>query len=116
MILVDTSVWSGHLRARAPHLVDLLEAREVASHPWIVGELALGPGIRGPTVDDLLALPQLPVVSDPELLRFVRLHALRGVGWVDAQLLLAALTARTPLWTFDRTLAELAARFDIAVR
>ena len=42
MILADTSVWIDHLRAADPALVDALGERRVASHPFVIGELALG--------------------------------------------------------------------------
>ena len=34
MILVDTSVWIDHFRARVPALVDALEAGDVLTHPF----------------------------------------------------------------------------------
>ncbi len=113
MTLVDTSVWSRHFRRRDDQLVRLLADAAVAVHPWILGELALGPGLRLDVLDDLGRLPIVLPVGDAELMEFIRLHALRGVGWVDAQLLLAALRSRTPLWTLDAGLGRLADRFDI---
>jgi hypothetical protein len=113
VILVDTSVWSRHFRERDDHLVELLRAGDVAVHSWIVGELALGPGLRLDVLDDLRRLPFVPTVADDDLLDFVRLHALRGIGWVDAELLVSARRAGAPLWTNDRRLAEVAERFEI---
>jgi len=66
------------------------------------------------TLDDLAALPRCRVVPDDELLDFVRLHAPRGIGWVDAQLLVSALQERARIWTRDAGLAKMAARFDVA--
>lgn len=114
MILVDTSIWSGHFRRTNPSLVAHLRADEVLVHPWILGELALGPGLRLEILDDLAALPRVEVVPDDALMEFVKLHALRGIGWVDAQLLVSALTERARLWTGDAALARVAARFDVA--
>ncbi len=90
MILVDTSVWSRHFRRGDAALATLLERGEVVVHPWVLGELALGPGLRLDVLDDLSRLPSVARVRDPDLLAFIRLHALRGIGWVDAQLLVAA--------------------------
>ena len=42
MILVDTSVWIDHLRSGETMLAGLLDDGEVLSHPFIIGELALG--------------------------------------------------------------------------
>ena len=114
MILVDTGVWSHHFRQESPKLVELLQEARVVAHPWIVGELALGPGLRLAVLDDLRQLPMLTAVTDEALLDFVLFHRLRGIGWVDAQLVASALTARTPLWTSDNRLCEVAGRFGVA--
>ncbi len=42
MILVDTSVWVDHLRRGEPLLVQSLLKTQVATHPFVVGELACG--------------------------------------------------------------------------
>jgi predicted nucleic acid-binding protein len=42
MILVDTSVWIGHLRGSDETLARLLDSGEVLAHPFVIGELALG--------------------------------------------------------------------------
>jgi len=58
VILIDTSVWVDHLRAREPRLSDLLERFEVVMHPFVVGELALGTmQEREPILTLLRALP-----------------------------------------------------------
>jgi predicted nucleic acid-binding protein len=105
--LVDTGVWSRHFREGVPELVDALRMSRVVIHPWIIGELALGPGLRLGTLSDLEVLPRVDVVSDDRLLAFIKLHGLRGVGWVDAQLLLSAMVAGVDLWTTDTKLGEL---------
>lgn len=116
MILVDTSVWVGHLRAREPWLERLLERGDVLGHPWVTGELALGNLRRRDEVLTLLrALPQAVVATASEVLTFIDRHALheRGIGYVDAHLLAASmLTASARLWTQDGRLADAAGRFD----
>ncbi len=42
MILVDTSVWIDHLRENDPALSALLGRRQILTHPFVIGELALG--------------------------------------------------------------------------
>jgi predicted nucleic acid-binding protein len=42
VILVDTSVWIDHLHKAVPMLVDGLEAEDVATHPFVIGEIACG--------------------------------------------------------------------------
>ena len=112
MILVDTSVWIAHLRTGATELSDLLDRGSVLSHPWVVGELALGQLRQRRAVLDLLRqLPQAVVAAADEVLAFIDHHWLfgRGIGYVDAHLLAAAqLTPGATLWTEDRRLAEAA--------
>ena len=43
MTLVDTSVWIDHLHKNDPRLARLLDENSVLMHPWVRGELALGP-------------------------------------------------------------------------
>lgn len=97
MILVDTSVWVGHLRDGNERLSALLGRGEVLGHPFVVGELALGNmRQREPVLRAYRRLPPVTVAADEEVLRFIDLQALfgRGIGYVDAHLLAA--TRLTP--------------------
>lgn len=118
MILVDTSVWIDHLRSEEAHLVDLLNDNQVLIHPMVIAELALGNLRNRDEVLSLLSgLPRTPVATDDELLYFVKLHRLMGlgIGYVDAHLLSAAtLAGQTPLWTGDRRLSSVAADLDLS--
>ena len=40
MVIVDTSIWAGHLRTGNKHLAELLLDAEVICHEFIIGELA----------------------------------------------------------------------------
>lgn len=119
MILVDTSVWIDHFRAkdRAAALSGLLEAEEVVLHPWVLGELALGHlgPARGRILSDLRLLPTVTPVANDEVLSMIEARRLwnTGLGWIDAGLLAAALAAGVPLWTFDSPLARAATRCQI---
>ena len=108
MILVDTSVWIDHLHTSEPRLVKLLVEGQVAAHPMVVGELALGSIRDRPTVLHLLgSLPQTRVATHAEVLALVEAHGLHGKGLslVDAHLLAAALiTPEAALWTRDKRL------------
>ena len=42
MILADTSVWVDYLRKGDPNLSEYLELFKVSTHPFVIGELALG--------------------------------------------------------------------------
>ncbi len=112
MILVDTSVWVDHLRVGNASLATLLADGRVLTHPFIIGELALGSlRQRGAVLADLSDLPEVVVATDAEVLTFIEDHAIfgRGVGYVDAHLLAAArLTAGAVLWTNDRRLHDVA--------
>jgi predicted nucleic acid-binding protein len=112
LILVDTSIWIDHLRQRLSALERLLDLGEVLGHPWVVGEIALGHLSNRDEILGLLSnLPQATVATAPEVLAVIDRHRLhgRGIGYVDAQLLAAALLTPTAgLWTSDRRLSAAA--------
>jgi predicted nucleic acid-binding protein len=119
MILVDTSIWVDHLPVGDRKLATLLADGRVLTHPFVIGELALG-GFRQRQVVliDLSELPGAVVATDAEVLRFIDRHALfgRGVGYVDVHLLAAArLTADAKLWTYDRRLHDVADALGLAM-
>ena len=110
-MLVDTSVWVGHLRYGNPRLAAHLQRGVVHCHPFVIGELACGNlGRRQEVLSLLAALPQVPIATHDEVLAFVDAHRLmgRGLGWVDVHLLAAARLADTVLWTLDGRLARAA--------
>ena len=112
MILVDTSVWVDHLRRGHPRLREALLEGQVVTHPFVIGELACGNLRQREEVLGLLrALPQVPVAEHTEVLQLVERRKLfgRGIGWIDAHLLAAALLSRCTLLTLDRQLASVAA-------
>jgi predicted nucleic acid-binding protein len=110
MTLVDTSVWIDHFRNGNPHLRDLLEEGEVATHPMVLGELACGNLARRVQTLRLLArLPRIPQVADHLVLQAIESRRLfgEGIGWIDAHLLTAALLSSVAFWTLDRRLGRL---------
>ena len=120
MILVDTSVWIDHLRASEPTLVELLESAAVATHPLVIGELAVG-SLRNRA--ELLALldelPRSPVASDTEVLSLIDAHRLhgQGLGVVDVHLLASTLLAPgSSLWTRDTRLRVAASSLGVLWR
>jgi predicted nucleic acid-binding protein len=119
VILVDTSVWIDHLRAGDRQLAELLETRQVLSHPFVVGELALGNlRQRRLIVDSLQNLPRASVATDREVLALIERQALygKGIGYVDSHLLASALlTTGTSIWTRDQRLRHVATRLRLAV-
>jgi predicted nucleic acid-binding protein len=110
-LLVDTSVWIEHLRRGSAALVECLEAGNVWTHPFIIGELACGNLRNRDEVLGLLTrLPQAPVAGHTEVLELVEARRLmgRGLGWIDMHLLASSLLAGVPLWTLDKPLAAAA--------
>lgn len=116
MTLVDTSVWVDHLRRHDRALAALLEDGAVLTHPSVIGELACG-GLRrrDETLALLKALPAAVTADDRETLELIERRGLhgRGLGWIDAQLLAAALLTGCRLWTCDRALARAAAELGL---
>ena len=118
MVLVDSSVWIEHLRRPVPALLRLLEARRVATHPFVVGELACGRiEPRAALLADLQKLRTVPRATDDEALALIENHSLmgRGIGYVDVHLLASTmLAAHTRLWSIDRRLASAAAGLSVS--
>ena len=118
MILVDTSIWIDRLRRSDNALLELLDARQVLAHPFVIGELAAGSIKNQEAFLDLLGdLPQALLAEDREVLRYIKsfdLHGM-GVGYLDFHLFVSCrLTAGASLWSRDRRLHELADRFHCA--
>jgi predicted nucleic acid-binding protein len=120
MTLVDSSIWIDHLRAPNGILTALVERRDVLIHPFVIGEIALG-SIRSRTsvLGVLAKLPAIPLATHADVMRLIESRRLfgRGVGYVDAHLLSAALLRRdTVLWTRDRRLDAASEELGIAAR
>ena len=118
MILVDTSTWADHLRTSSPTLEDLLQSGLVLTHPFVIGELALGHlRHRMAFLADLQLLPRATMASDAEALRLIDEGVLvaSGIGYVDAHLLAATrLTIDATFLTHDKRLRTAASRLGIA--
>jgi hypothetical protein len=118
VILVDTSVWVDHLREGLPGLSGALELGVVLTHPFIIGELALGNLRNRKEVLQLLDdLPPAPVAADDEVRALIEQRRLagRGIGYVDAHLLAAVLLeGNATLWTRDKRLGDVAKALRVA--
>ena len=117
MILVDTSIWISHFKHTNLKLQQLLEAGEVATHPYVLGELVCGGIINRAEIFSLLQeLPAYSPISSIEFLHFVQSYSLaaQGIGFVDVHLLASAVLNSDFLWTLDKKLALIAANFQIA--
>ena len=116
MILVDTSIWIEHLRSQLPQLARQLEAGMVATHPWVIGELACGNLTNRQIALGLLsALPHVSVATDHEVLLTIENRRLmdQGIGFIDAHLLTAAMLSQATIWTNDRRLSAVAANLGL---
>lgn len=114
MVLIDTSIWIDHFRAADERLTALLSRNEVLTHPFVVGEIALGSIARRNDVLHLMRnLPAAVVATSDEVMAFIERQRLyrAGVGYVDVALLAAtALTPNALLWSKDKNLGAAAAR------
>lgn len=111
MILVDTSVWIHHLRKGQPRLADLLRDGAVASHSFVIGELACGNlANRSAFFTELNTLPRVLCSTHEEALQFIDTRKLwgRGIGWIDVHLLASALLSNCEFWTLDVRLNQVA--------
>jgi predicted nucleic acid-binding protein len=116
MMLVDTSVWIGHLRTGDPALVGILEADLVVTHSLVIGELSCGDlKHRADTLRWLRALPQATAAADEEVGLLIEERKLygKGIGWLDAHLIASALLTNCRLWTLDGRLAVAAKRAGV---
>ena len=118
MILVDTSVWIDHLRHPHPRLTKLLEASRVLMHPMVLGELTCGRfRSRAEHLRSWRSLPRIESRDHGEVIDWIEAEGLAGsgIGFIDAHLLHAVVVRRgARLWTGDRSLRSLAARFGAA--
>ncbi len=116
-ILVDTSVWVDHFRRRNPDLVALLGQDKVMMHPMVLGELSCGtPPERTRSLADLGRLQQTRLAGFREVVAFVERERLYGLGCGIVDMMLLASTLLTPgagLWTLDKRLSTLTARFNV---
>ena len=118
MILADTSLWIDHFRKGDAEFAARLDAGEVLSHPFVIGELAMGAlRDREAVLRELGRLPRAAVARPDEVLALIsqdNLHG-EGLGYVDACLLAATrLSPDARLWTRDRRLAHVATRMGLA--
>jgi predicted nucleic acid-binding protein len=117
VILADTSVWIDHFRSGNKDLQKALNQGQIAIHPCIVAELALGSlRERARALATLDLLPQVRVAQMNELRMMIearRLYSL-GIGLTDAQLLASVfIDSPTVLWTRDKQLRRVAKAFGV---
>ena len=117
MILVDTSVWVDHLRVGDAKLADALRAAQVATHPFVIGELACGNIKNRAEILSLLRLLPMAVQAEhEEVLRFIETNHLmgQGLGYVDVHLAVSAALTGVPIWTLDKSLDKISKKLNIS--
>jgi predicted nucleic acid-binding protein len=117
LILADTSVWVDHLRSGDNQMRGRLDRGEIAIHPFVAAELALGSlKERVRTLALLDLLPQVRVAQTNEVRRVIearRLHGL-GIGLIDAYLIASVfIDSSLLLWTRDKNLRRVAEEFGV---
>jgi len=117
VILADTSVWVDHLRKHNPEMHLRLGSGQIAMHPFIVAELALGSlHNRRKKLGDLDALIEVKVAKLSEVRHMIETQSLysKGIGLTDAHLIASCLmTPGTQLWTRDAALKNVAGALGI---
>ena len=117
MVLVDSSIWIDHFRSSNPQLRNLLAARQVAVHTFVVGELACGNlAHRANQLYLLKKLPAATRASDDEVLIFIDRNGLagKGVGYLDMHLLASAALSGMKIWTRDKRLSGVATQLNLS--
>jgi predicted nucleic acid-binding protein len=107
-VLVDTSIWTDHLRVCDLGLAALIERDALLHHPYVTAELALVAGRHGKALRDALAdLRAIVPLADDAMLAFAAKHGLPGdrIGFVGMHVIASAAHAGAHLWTRDRWLA-----------
>jgi predicted nucleic acid-binding protein len=119
VILVDTNAWVRHLRLRDPRLVEFLEQQRVRTCDVVLGELELGSGLPRDFGRLMAALPRVPSPGAEETRLFIERHrrsfASSGVGWADAQILLAAAKSGARLHTADKNVRRVSAAVGLVL-
>ncbi|HPS59084.1 MAG TPA: PIN domain-containing protein [Spirochaetota bacterium] len=114
MIIADTNVWVSFLKGekKAFLLKDMIIENEVILHPYIYGELLLG-GIAQKVVPLLQSLETLSITDEQIVYYFIMKNKMqnRGIGWVDVNLLVSALSEKHRIFTFDANLAVICKEF-----
>ncbi|HEU0044376.1 type II toxin-antitoxin system VapC family toxin [Sphingomonas sp.] len=118
MILIDTSVWIDHFRRPISAVIELVERNEAATHPFVIGELAMSslPNRRD-TLRDLNRLPGVVAATHAEVMALIEWQQLfsLGMGLADVHLLASARVApHVRLWTRDKRLRAQADRLMVA--
>ncbi len=113
MILIDTSVWIEFFRARDPYhsrTAELLEEGQVLGLTWVFGELLQGAKTNRERTLIVEIWDHVPKVEEAQCFILAGLESSRnrwldkGIGLIDAAIIMAARSARAQIWTLDKKL------------
>jgi len=117
-VLVDTSIWIDHISVANLALARLLSKRQVLTHPFVIGEIAVGSlRNRSAILEGLNEIRKIRMAHDDEVLALINSAPLfgKGIGYVDAHLLASVrLTPGSTLWTRDKRLLAVAQEMSVA--
>lgn len=120
MILADSSIWIDFFRGSRPEMAKHLVDDQIAMHPFVAAELALGSlKDRQNTLANLDELPHVEVAYLDEVRSMIEIHKLysKGIGLVDMHLIASCLiTPSTQLWTRDTRLASVAESLGVVAK
>jgi predicted nucleic acid-binding protein len=120
VILVDASVWIDHIAAAEPQLLSLLNNGDVVTHPFVIGEVALGHiRTRSAVLGELDKIVQAILASDREVRALIERHKFhgKGIGYIDAHLIASViLTPGCSVWTRDRHLRSIADAMGVSAK
>jgi predicted nucleic acid-binding protein len=119
VILADTGIWIDFFRGRNAKMRKLLDDGQIAMHPFVVAEIALGSlHDRRKTLTEMGALWEAEVARLTEVRRMIEAHSLysKGIGLIGAHLIASCfLTHGMRLWTRDIALHKVARSLGIHV-
>ena len=110
MVIVDTSAWVRALASKAPYeavLSELLGREVVLGHDLVYGELLIGDaGARAKLLAEYSNYRFARTVSHKEVVGLVHARRLygKGLSWIDAHLLAAALVEGATVYAADGAL------------
>ncbi len=119
MILIDSSVWINHIHKPNPALWDVIGYNKGATHPLVVQELACGNiKNRKDFIDTISSLIMAKTASHNEIISFIELNKLHGIGLslIDVNLLASALLSDFKVWTDDIRLNNTAKKLGVSYR
>ena len=118
MIIIDTSAWVSFFKGEKKALLikDLIIENQSILHPYIYGELLLG-GIAEKAALMLQALEMTSVLDQNLVYRFIQENKLnsRGIGWVDVNILISALSEKHRVYTYDEKLMKLCRDYNCSI-